>query len=72
MSETKQECEKYFGWLGRSEKSDFISANIQLASANAVASYVKSYLFDVLRDVNNDEYVATYLREKGYECIKKK
>ena len=30
-----------------------------------------SYLFDVLNDLGNDDYVATYLKEKGYEVTKK-
>ena len=29
--------------------------------------YVKGYLFDVLKDVGDDEYIATYLRNKGYK-----
>lgn len=41
------------------------------ASAHAVAGYVSSYLFDVLNDLGNDDYVATYLKEKGYEVTKK-
>lgn len=56
-----------FCMLGRTKKSEFISEHIELASAAAVAKYVKSYLFDVLEDVGDDEYVANYLREKGYE-----
>ena len=32
--------------------------------------YVKGYLFDVLNDVGDDEYIAAYLREKGYEVKK--
>lgn len=28
-------------------------------------------LFDVLNDLGNDDYVATYLKEKGYEVTKK-
>jgi len=40
------------------------------ANAVAVASYVKGYLFDVLNDVGDDEYIAAYLREKGYEVKK--
>ena len=29
--------------------------------------YVKGYLFNVLKDVGDDEYIATYLRNKGYK-----
>lgn len=60
-----------FNSLGRTKKVEFISRNIELASSSAVAKYVKGYLFDVLRDVGDDEYVATYLRGKGYEVVKK-
>lgn len=64
--------EDVFCTLGRTKKVEFISENIDLASADAVAKHVKGYLFDVLNDVGDDEYVATYLREKGYEVTKKK
>ena len=33
-------------------------------------NYVKGYLFDVLMDVGDDEYIATYLRNKGYNVEK--
>jgi hypothetical protein len=59
--------EEAFRGLGRTEKVRFISQNIEYANAVAVASYVKGYLFDVLNDV---EYIAAYLREKGYEVKK--
>lgn len=62
--------EDVFCTLGRTKKSQFISEHIELASANAVAGYVKGYLFDVLNDVEDDEYVANYLREKGYTVNK--
>lgn len=63
--------EMAFNSLGRTKKVEFISKNIELASSSAVAEYVKGYLFDVLEDVGDDEYVATYLRSKGYEVVKK-
>lgn len=62
--------EEAFRGLGRTEKVRFISQNIEYANAVAVASYVKGYLFDVLNDVGDDEYIAAYLREKGYEVKK--
>ena len=62
--------EEAFRGLGRTEKVRFISQNIEYANAVAVASYVKGYLFDVLNDVGDDEYIAAYLREKGYESKK--
>ena len=40
---------------------------VDLASPEAIAKYVKGYLFDVLKDVGDDEYIATYLRNKGYK-----
>ena len=64
--------EEAFNALGRTKKVEFISKNIGLASADAVAKHVRGYLFDVLNDVGNDEYVATYLRGKGYEVTRKK
>lgn len=62
--------EDVFCTLGRTKKVEFISKNIDLASADAVAKHVKGYLFDVLNDVEDDEYVAKYLRGKGYEVKK--
>lgn len=62
--------EKVFQTLSRTRKVEFISKNINYASAHAIAGYVKSYLFDVLKDVGDDEYVADYLRTKGYKITK--
>lgn len=66
----EEKIEQAFRQLGRSSKAKFISTHIEYASADAVAQYVKSYLFDVLADVD-DDYIATYLREKGYQVSKK-
>lgn len=63
--------EKAFKELGRTEKSKFISRNIEYANAGAIANYVRSYLFDVLKELKDDEYVAEYLKMRGYEVIKK-
>lgn len=63
--------EEAFRGLGRTEKVKFISRNIDYASADAIAKYVSAYLFDVLEDVGNDDYVARYLSNKGYEITKK-
>ena len=62
--------EEAFRGLGRTEKAKFISQNIDYANADEVAKYTSAYLFDVLNDINDDEYVATYLREKGYKVMK--
>lgn len=62
--------ERTFSNLGRTKKSEFISEHIELASSRAIAEYVKGYLFDVLKDVNDDEYIAMYLRERGYTVAK--
>lgn len=62
--------ERAYQSLGRTQKSEFISEHIELASSKAIANFVKSYLFDVLKDVNDDEYIAMYLREKGYTVAK--
>lgn len=66
----KENINDLFYSLGRTKKVQFISENIDYASAHAVANYVKSYLFDVLNDVDDDDYIANYLREKGYEVKK--
>lgn len=62
--------EEVFKSLGRTEKAKFVSQNIDYANADAIAKYVDAYLFDILKDVGNDEYVAMYLREKGYKVKK--
>lgn len=62
--------ERAYQSLGRTQKSEFISEHIELASSKAIANYVKDYLFDVLTDVNDDEYIATYLTAKGYTVTK--
>lgn len=62
-----KDIKQVFRGLGRTKKVEFISENIDYASAHAVAKYVKGYLFDVLNDVGDDDYVAQYLKEKGYE-----
>lgn len=49
--------EEAFRGLGRTEKVRFISQNIEYANAVAVSHYVKGYLFDVLQDVGDDNYV---------------
>jgi hypothetical protein len=56
-----------FNQLGRTEKCEFISQHIELASSKAIAKYVKEYLFDVLKDIGHDGYIATYLQNKGYK-----
>lgn len=62
--------EEAFRGLGRTEKAKFISQNIGYANADAVAEYVSAYLFDVLNDVGDDDYIAQYLKEKGYKVTK--
>lgn len=64
--------EEAFRGLGRTEKAKFISQNIDYANADAVAKYISAYLFDVLEDVGNNEYIAMYLRGKGYEVTNQK
>lgn len=66
-----KDIKQVFRGLGRTKKAEFISENIDYASAHAVAEYVKGYLFDVLNDLGDDDYVATYLKDKGYEVTKK-
>lgn len=62
--------EEVFGGLRRSEKATFISQNIDYANADAIAKYIRAYLFGILDDMGEDEHVATYLSERGYKVIK--
>ena len=65
------DIEKVFRGLGRNKKVEFVSENNEYASAHADAEYVKVYLFEVLNDLGDDDYVSTYLKDKGYEVTKK-
>ena len=67
LFENSKGLEYEFEQLGRTKKCKFISQHVDLASPEAIAKYVKGYLFDVLKDVGDDEYIATYLRNKGYK-----
>ncbi len=62
---------KSFRTLSMSDKSKFISENLYYASSEAVAEHVETYLFDILDEIEDKEYIANYLREKGYEVNKK-
>lgn len=63
--------EEAFRGLGRTEKVKFISENVvNYANADAFAEYVSAYLFDVLNYVGDDDYIAQYLKEKGYKVTK--
>lgn len=68
----EKDIKQVFRELGRTKKVEFISENIDYASAHAVAEYVKGYLYDVLNDVGDDNYIADYLKGKGYEIKKTK
>lgn len=65
------DIEKVFRELSRTRKVEFISERIDYASTHAIAEYVSSYLFDVLHDISDDDYIAAYLKGKGYEVTKK-
>lgn len=64
----KNNIEREFSYLGRSKKVEFIGEHIDYAPAYAVAEYVKGYLYDVLKDVDDDNYIASYLRDRGWVC----
>ena len=55
----------------RTDRQEFINENIHLASSHVVAKYVEAYLFDILDNMEDPEYVAQWLRDKGYEVKKK-
>ena len=59
--------EQDFKHLGRSEKVKFISDHIELASAHAVADYVRGYFFDVLLDLDDDNFLIDSITDKGYK-----
>lgn len=53
----------------RTDKQKLIERYLHLASGSAIAKYVEAYLFDILDEMGDDEYIANYLREKGFEVI---
>ena len=55
----------------RTDKVNFISHNLDFASDKAIAQHVEAYLFDILDEMDDPEYVAQWLRDKGYETKKK-
>lgn len=63
---------KAWSCQSRTDKSGFISQNLDYASAKAIAKHVEAYLFDILDAMDDPEYVAQWLRDKGYEVKKKK
>ena len=67
---TEERINDLFLSLGRTKKVEFIDRNIDYASDRAIAKYVKSYLFDVLCDIEDDEYIANFLRGRGYKVEK--
>lgn len=55
----------------RTDKTEFISQNLHYATSEAIAKHVEAYLFDILDEMDDPEYVARWLRERGYEIKKK-
>ena len=62
---------KAFRSHSRTDRQEFISQNLDYASAKAITKYVEAYLFDILDEMDDPEYVAQWLRDKGYEIKKK-
>ena len=57
------DIEKVFRGLGRTKKVEFVSENIEYATG---CGNMENYpLFDVLNDLGDDDYVASYLKDKG-------
>lgn len=55
----------------RTDRTEFISQNLHYASSEAIANHVEAYLFDILDEMEDPEYVAQWLRDRGYEVNKK-
>ena len=51
---TKEKMEQMFGWLGRTEKRNFISSNIKYASMHAIAERAIPFIFDFFDDSDFD------------------
>ena len=46
--------EQMFGWLGRTEKCNFISNHIEYASMHAIVERAKPFIFDLLDECDFD------------------
>lgn len=55
--------EQMFGWLGRTEKCDFISSHIEYARMSAIIGRVKPYIYDLL-DECDFEAIKAYVAER--------
>ncbi len=60
--------ERAFRNLSRTQKSEFISKNIEYAYSCAVAEYAKNYILDILDNFDKHELqmVSDYVCSKGY------
>ena len=70
---TREKIDELFLRLGRSQKVEFISKNIDYASDRAITRHVGSYIRDILEDIwdeGNIEGVVLFLRDKGYKVEK--
>lgn len=70
---TREKIDELFLRLGRSQKVEFISENIDYASDRAIVRHVGSYICDILEDLwdeGNIEGVVLFLRDKGYKVEK--
>ena len=48
----------------------FLSKNLMYTIPSLIICRRSFHLFDVLKDIGNNEYVTTYLRGKGYKVTK--
>lgn len=58
--------EQLFGWMGRTEKCDFISSHIEYARMSAIAEKAKGYIFDLLDECDFD-MIKSYVEEKQHK-----
>ena len=57
--------EQMFGWLGRTEKCEFISSNIEYASMHAIVERAIPFIFDFLDDSDFDMIKDYIVRREG-------
>ena len=61
---------KAFRSHSRTDRTEFISQNLHYASSEAIAKHVEAYLFDILDEMEDPDYVAQWLRDRHY-AVKK-
>lgn len=64
---TPEKLDAEFRQLHPIDRSAFVGRYLDLVTPGAMVQYVYNNLYDILKLVNNDRYIAVYLRQRGYK-----